>query len=91
VISQGENIADNGGIREAYRAYKTFTAEHGAEKRLPGLEQYSADQIFFISYASIWCGRETPERLKYQIQTGAFLVELAASLHANVIKLYMKR
>jgi len=51
-----ENIADNGGIREAYRAFKRLKARRGLEvfsPRLPGLEQYSPDQLFFIGYATV--------------------------------------
>jgi predicted metalloendopeptidase len=51
-----ENIADNGGIREAYRAFKKMKARRGLEDlspRLPGLERYSPDQLFFISFATV--------------------------------------
>jgi len=57
-----ENIADNGGIREAYRAFKRLKARRGLDvfsPRLPGLEQYSPDQLFFIGYATMWCRAET--------------------------------
>ncbi|KAI6238023.1 Neprilysin-1 [Aphelenchoides fujianensis] len=62
VLTQGENIADNGGIRQAYRAYRAYIKKLGhEEKRLPGYENYSNDQIFYISYAQTWCGASKPE------------------------------
>jgi predicted metalloendopeptidase len=51
-----ENIADNGGIREAYRAFRRLKARRGMEvlsPRLPGLEEYTPDQLFFIGYATV--------------------------------------
>jgi predicted metalloendopeptidase len=51
-----ENIADNGGIREAYRAFKKMKARRGLDvlsPRLPGLEWYSPDQLFFIGFATV--------------------------------------
>jgi predicted metalloendopeptidase len=51
-----ENIADNGGVREAYRAFTRLKARRGVEvlsPRLPGLEQHPPDQLFFIAYASV--------------------------------------
>jgi len=57
-----ENIADNGGIREAYRAFKRLKARRGLDvlwPKLPGLEQFSPDQLFFIGYATMWCRAET--------------------------------
>ena len=70
IISQGENIADNGGIRQAFRAYKNYVAVNGAEPRLPGLERFTPEQLFFISYANIWCGNQNTESLKQQIANG---------------------
>ncbi|XP_023229251.1 membrane metallo-endopeptidase-like 1 [Centruroides sculpturatus] len=50
-----ENIADNGGLRLAYLSYKKWVEDHGREKRLPCLEKYSPEQLFFISFAESWC------------------------------------
>ncbi|XP_068248766.1 neprilysin-1-like isoform X1 [Palaemon carinicauda] len=50
-----ENIADNGGIREAFRAYKQYVDRHGEEPRLPGLEDYTPEQIFYMGFAYTWC------------------------------------
>ncbi|CAJ0566155.1 unnamed protein product, partial [Mesorhabditis spiculigera] len=60
-LTQGENIADNGGVKQAYKAYKRFLEKHGPEEALPGLEKYTNDQMFFIGYAQTWCNKMTPE------------------------------
>ncbi|CAF0728323.1 unnamed protein product [Adineta steineri] len=58
--TQGEDIADNGGLREAFYAYQKFTqANPSADKRLPGLSKYSPTQMFFINYAHTWCTKMT--------------------------------
>ena len=68
MTTQGENIADNGGLREAFRAYQLFLKENnGAELKLPGLEQFTSEQIFFLQYANSWCSVELPERLETQL------------------------
>ncbi|XP_067145043.1 endothelin-converting enzyme 1-like [Centruroides vittatus] len=55
-----ENIADNGGIRQAYLGYKKWVEDHGREKRLPGLEKYSPEQLFFVSFAESKCSSFPP-------------------------------
>ncbi|WAR15415.1 NEP-like protein [Mya arenaria] len=51
--TQGENIADNGGLKQAYRAYKKYELIHGVEPLLPGLNM-THDQLFFLNFAQIW-------------------------------------
>ena len=48
----GENIADNGGIKEAFIAYKEHVAKFGPSQTLPGLK-LTADQLFFVNFAQV--------------------------------------
>lgn len=66
----GENIADNGAIRESFRAYKNYIAANGREPKLPGLERFTSEQIFFMSFAHTWCRQATPQSMRRQIKTG---------------------
>ena len=69
ISTQGENIADNGGIKEAYYGYKKWVAENGEEPLLPGLP-YTQSQLFWISSANVWCGKTRPEMLRKSMLTG---------------------
>ncbi|KAF9972590.1 hypothetical protein BGZ73_004291 [Actinomortierella ambigua] len=69
-LTLGENIADNGGVRKAYDTwYRRFkgsasnssTSNISQNQILPGLEKYTRDQLFFISYGQVWCAKNTPE------------------------------
>lgn len=61
----GENIADNGGLKAAFRAYEKW-AEVNPEPRLPGLN-LTSKQLFFVGFAQVWCSISTPEALKLQV------------------------
>ncbi|NWR51505.1 NEP protein, partial [Regulus satrapa] len=64
----GENIADNGGVRQAYKAYENFVKKHGKEKLLPGLDM-NHKQLFFLNFAQVWCGTYRPEYAVNSIKT----------------------
>ncbi|CAG9762242.1 unnamed protein product [Ceutorhynchus assimilis] len=64
----GENLADNGGLNQAYTAYKNYRKKYGDEPKLPGFEDYSSDQMFFLAYGSIWCESLTTEDLRNQLE-----------------------
>lgn len=68
INTQGENIADNVGMKEALRAYEKLVATYGSEPVLPALG-YSPRQLFWISGASVWCSVYRPAALKNQVLT----------------------
>uniref|UniRef100_A0A914WL01 Endothelin-converting enzyme 1 n=1 Tax=Plectus sambesii TaxID=2011161 RepID=A0A914WL01_9BILA len=67
--TQGENIADNGGIHAAWRAYKTYTALNGPDPLLPDplLGQLTHDQLFFMSFGRVWCYKQSDAVLFRQL------------------------
>ncbi|XP_027847675.2 neprilysin-2-like isoform X2 [Aphis gossypii] len=71
INTQGENIADNGGLKQAYNAYKVWSERHGVEPRLPGLQDYTPEQMFWVSAANVWCSKHRPEALKADIITNS--------------------
>lgn len=63
-ITKNENIADNGGIKVAYSAYKSWRARNfensldtSEEPRLPRFEKYSNNQMFWIYFTNVHCER----------------------------------
>lgn len=70
VNTMEENQADILGAASAYLAYNDYVYEvlNGtAEDRLPGLQQYTLDQIYFISYAQQFCENATPMGLQQEL------------------------
>ncbi|CAF4114520.1 unnamed protein product, partial [Adineta steineri] len=69
--TQGENIADNGGVKEAFYAFQKWARENGdLNKKLPGLKKYSTEQLFFMNYGQIWCSKMTDANALNRVQTG---------------------
>ncbi|KAG5331816.1 ECE1 enzyme, partial [Acromyrmex charruanus] len=67
-LTLGENIADNGGLREAIVAYKRWKARHGHEPLLPGFTQFTHEQLLFLSFAHLWCESYTATSLKWMME-----------------------
>jgi endothelin-converting enzyme len=58
-LTLGENIADAGGLTASYAAWKQRDHDK-PNPGLPGLEEFSKDQLFFIAFANWWCGKVRP-------------------------------
>ncbi|XP_030370415.1 neprilysin [Scaptodrosophila lebanonensis] len=68
-LTLGENIADNGGMREAFYAYRLYVKDVGRERlKLPGLEHFSHEQLFFIAFGNLWCETLTPAASQYALE-----------------------
>ena len=64
-----ENTADVGGLTLARMAYQgTHIYQMEKKSQLPGLENYNADQLFYISFGQLWCEKHTDQSLKMQIR-----------------------
>lgn len=53
-LTLGENIADNVGFKISHQAYKN-TKESHIPVVIPTLGVYTNEQLFFISFAQLWC------------------------------------
>ncbi|KAI9099347.1 hypothetical protein DFS34DRAFT_649068 [Phlyctochytrium arcticum] len=71
-LTLGENLADNGGLSRALEAWRRdMHAPEGAKKNfmLPGFPKMTKDQLFFLSFAQVWCGNSRPEIALRRLRT----------------------
>ena len=80
INGQGENIADNGGLKETMRAYDQHVAANGPEPVLPGLG-YTQRQLFWLSGASVWCSVIRPSKLKQEVSIFRQILAIWQSFH----------
>jgi putative endopeptidase len=52
-LTAGENIADIGGVKEAFFAYQAWASERGGDP--PAVEGMTNEQVFFVAWAQNWC------------------------------------
>ncbi|XP_058800184.1 neprilysin-2-like [Phymastichus coffea] len=64
--SQGENIADNVGLKASYLAYIEWSKRNSKEFRLPGL-RYTPQQMFWINFANNFCSKSLLKKLKIDL------------------------
>lgn len=65
-LTLGENIADLGGLKLAFGAYRSMRAK---AEELKVAEGFTEDQQFFLANAQIWCAKATDEYARMQVQT----------------------
>ncbi|XP_064610724.1 neprilysin-like [Liolophura sinensis] len=87
VNTQGENIADNGGLRQSFTAYRDWVRNQGKEEpKLPGVD-LNHSQLFFVNFAQIWCSTMRRENAINRILTGVHSpgrFRVIGSLHNSI-------
>ena len=64
-LTNGENMADNGGLAIAYDAFKITKQGKGNTK----IDGFTPDQRFFISFAQVWRAKQKDESLRQLVLT----------------------
>jgi putative endopeptidase len=67
-LTQGENIADIGGVKIAYAALQKALAKH-PEDRNKKIDGYTPEQRFFLAFAGIWRSKIRDEEQKLRLNT----------------------
>ncbi len=65
-LTLGENIADIGGLKLAYRAWKLHRGDRPAGNKAGG---FTDDQRFFLSAAQVWCENTRDEQVRTRVKT----------------------
>jgi putative endopeptidase len=63
-LTLGENIADLGGVKMAYNAYKQLDKDAAPPIVADG---FTEDQVFFLAAAQIWCAKERPAEVQRRL------------------------
>ncbi len=66
-LTLGENIADLGGIKLAWEAYKAHDAAIGGTPQM--MPELTNDQLFFVAFAQGWCTIMSPELEKMLVSS----------------------
>jgi predicted metalloendopeptidase len=67
-LTQGENIADLGGVKLAYAALQK-ALEKNPQARAQKIDGFTPEQRFFLSFATIWKSKQRDEDLKLRLNT----------------------
>jgi putative endopeptidase len=65
LLTEGENLADLGGISIAYEAFKKTKQGKSNEK----IDGFTPDQRFFLSWAQVWRANTRPEEIAQRLKT----------------------
>jgi putative endopeptidase len=65
-LTQGENIADIGGVKLAFMALQKALAKKGPQPKIDG---FTPEQRFFLGFAQIWRINQRDEDLRLQVNT----------------------
>ncbi len=64
-LTEGENLADLGGINISYEAFKKTKQGQSTDK----IDGFTPDQRFFLSWAQVWRANTRPEEIASRLKT----------------------
>ena len=67
-LTQGENIADIGGMKIAYAALQKALAKN-PQARNKKIDGFTPEQRFFLGWAQVWRANQRDEDLKLRLNT----------------------
>jgi putative endopeptidase len=62
-LTAGENLADIGGVKIAFQAYRAWRARQATPPPAK-VDGFTDEQLYFLAYGQSWCGKVTPEKLE---------------------------
>ncbi|GMT35522.1 hypothetical protein PFISCL1PPCAC_26819, partial [Pristionchus fissidentatus] len=62
-LQVGENVADLGGLKVAFKAYQSFLEQNGPASRLPNYPDITNAQLFFLGFGQSMCSKEKKKHL----------------------------
>jgi putative endopeptidase len=68
-LTQGEDTADNGGLRLALMALDLALKKDSKSLDEKGTDGWTARQRFFLSFSDAWCAQARPEAVRAQVPT----------------------
>jgi len=64
-LTEGENVADNGGLRLAYMALMDSLAGKPQKK----IDGFTPEQRLFLGFGQVWCTNQSPQSSRLRAQT----------------------
>lgn len=78
-LTFSKNLADNGGIRAAFLAYKKHL-NGKTERPVPGYPKYTNEQAFFIAYGTAFCASMSNEWMESALKADSSPMEFRVNV-----------
>jgi predicted metalloendopeptidase len=75
-LTLDENLADARGLQAAFKAWQKQEILH-PDEALVGLERFSKEQIFFLSYGKFWCSKMKAEAMRNYVRSNTHSPDFA--------------
>ena len=64
-------MADNGGLKVSFFAYRKEVGEFGGKQKSKMMPNLTNDQLFFFSFAQSWCFKGTDEYERFWVENNS--------------------